>query len=1097
MSATYTAPTPSAARTHRAPLTQRPETHLEETAHAHTRPTSHPTKRAQSPAPSLAARLVQYAPVSGGVYDASARRSGDKHNRLQMTPTPPPPPPPSHPDTFNSPGYAEAALQPPPAAPAPRRSRSHRPADADAPSGVLRGTRPARSYSRDNAEAVLAPHAAVLPAHTGNREMGISPDELRQLHATRPRSAGPTTRELRAIRSATTSHPVCAAEMPFEVFVGDADERYEDTADDDLSLRYVTQGKVALTKRPQRPRQPGENEVNVLHRLRLRQRTDSTPDPKPWTVLSPVTHDVPGLPCELGDGDGDTHPHALNIPDHPDSPVTPPTPPTPPPQFHSSYVAEGVPSSQTAWTTRQVPSSDLGKPRRAIPSLQADAHRPDTERGSVLAQASEPRRAPSPSAARPATARSASPASYLSPKRSASPLSGLLGKSLALGGTPPSTTISSSSTGTSGKPNNGASASSGPSGPANSVKGFPHTGHRQMPDRPRETQQPQQDFTHQDARLKRGPRSSRHKVPAQIHVEAMNLPISHSRQIHARITLHGDTLAVTETRNSQNPMFATPFFITPPHSKNIDHVEKVWRKEQQRRKDAGHADVDHDSDVALAHDRIAHMYVIHLHAARFGDIPFASVAVPLKELREAPGQRLLHPLFEASEIESADENSGSSVSSSESDDTDAPHDDTNEGPQTLDGGEPAQQDKLRRKREKEMSRPKRKPSSRRAYLAITYEPHNSTLEEASPGPPGLTSLGLRPAARVQTPPVALDTRSIEFSFRVSAMRRRNRGMMPGQRVQLLVAFYRQTKPHGSARPRWVLIALAPLAGKPAHGQRYVELAKEREDVSYLSACNGDTSRPMRLALYRVDAGEMERFRVIGFHQTSVAELEQASVCGGTPIALQGRYYDETVGSVRITAVSASRDVPTPSASDSGPSAGVVGRKVGAALVVNVQVDLANTKTMVSSTARPGTTSTRASGTGVAPGASSSVEPQPDARVADAAGNPTPPSAAASRSGRVPMPAERVIGDGQRLNDVQLSLDDDDDIGVTNEADKSDPDSGLHTGTKDGTAATAQRFPETSRGVAHEYSSSGLVSIENGPRRKWGDRQRTARNIDYA
>lgn len=354
------------------------------------------------------------------------------------------------------------------------------------------------------------------------------------------------------------------------------------------------------------------------------------------------------------------------------------------------------------------------------------------------------------------------------------------------------------------------------------------------------------------------PAARRGRPPAQLHVEALGLPSAYSSHVYARLTLHGDTLAVTEQFSSQNPMFAKPFFISPPHGA----LETRRGRDGAASEPASAPMRSSRAAAALDLDRI---YVVHLHCHACGDVPFASVPLPLREVADAPGQRFLIPIFEP----------GSSLLLSSS--VTSVGGDTGGHSSGADGEEPAQ-------------------------LALTYEP-------------------LVPGGEV-----LVADRRFCLNVRVSALKRR--GKVLNSRVPLVIAVYRKTAPAPPVKPRWVLISLTPPSSKPQHNTRYVQTPPQ--DIPYVHACNGDLHRQLRITLYHIDSAG--RFRVIGYHQTTVADLEKAAIVGGQPQTLQGRYLDDRVGTLRIVA-----------APDKDESS---------LLRVMVQVDLASTKHLVSATYRP-------------------------------------------------------------------------------------------------------------------------------------------------
>jgi hypothetical protein len=70
-------------------------------------------------------------------------------------------------------------------------------------------------------------------------------------------------------------------------------------------------------------------------------------------------------------------------------------------------------------------------------------------------------------------------------------------------------------------------------------------------------------------------------------------------------------------------------------------------------------------------------------------------------------------------------------------------------------------------------------------------------------------------------------------------------------------------------------------------------------IPYASLCAGDRDRPLRVALLRVGASGTSR--VLGYHDTSLAALEAAAVCGGEAQPLLSRDQSREVGIVRVAA----------------------------------------------------------------------------------------------------------------------------------------------------------------------------------------------------
>lgn len=248
--------------------------------------------------------------------------------------------------------------------------------------------------------------------------------------------------------------------------------------------------------------------------------------------------------------------------------------------------------------------------------------------------------------------------------------------------------------------------------------------------------------------------------PAQLHVEALNLPSNLVKQIYARLTYHDTTLACTECTSSRNPMFTRAFEILPPHVHDLNKMHRVLESQRERNENSIGGRYASDMSPSSYQHSLDCIYTIHLHSDRLGDLPFASVPVPLRELAENAGQRVLIPLFV-----SGNESHSSTVSS------------------LVDT----------------CSQPQSSPSiieSNRPHLALTFEPLVPGGERVVHG------------------------REIDLAVRMSALRRR--GKVLGSRVRIVIAVYRQTSPKPPVKPRWVLLGLTNQVAKAHHGGRYME-----------------------------------------------------------------------------------------------------------------------------------------------------------------------------------------------------------------------------------------------------------------------------------
>jgi hypothetical protein len=295
-------------------------------------------------------------------------------------------------------------------------------------------------------------------------------------------------------------------------------------------------------------------------------------------------------------------------------------------------------------------------------------------------------------------------------------------------------------------------------------------------------------------------------------------------------------------------------------------------------------------------------------------------------------------------------------------------------------------------------------------------------------------------------------RSLQLVVEISALRRR--GKFLRNRVALVIAVYRQTRPAPPTRPRFVLVALTAPASRPAQRRgHYVHVPPTT--IPYALLCNGDPHIPIRFAIYRVDQADTDRFRPVGYHQTSVAELEEAALCGGHPQNLQGTYFDETVGTIRIIAAPALKSDPR-------------------RLLVAMQIDLANTRTLISATARPGGPNMSNIATSAVPHLQSLAKGSAPKHISAGSDH--------SRSPRLAEFDERVPARLEGSHSDSHDAYDGNGLGMMNNVCRG------AKGTPPGT-----HIQQDAQG---ESSSGTLFKLGVGHEKLWADRERTARNHVY-